>query len=103
MEQKNKNALLTVIFSIFSILYVCPIIIVLINSFKKKTYISKYPFQIPTGKQFVGIDNYVRGMEKINFWGSFLNTLIITVGSVTVIILCTSMCAWYITRVNNKV
>jgi len=42
-------------------------------------------------------------MEKINFWGSFLNTLIITVGSVTVIILCTSMCAWYITRVNNKV
>ncbi len=101
MKKKN-NPILTWIFSIFSIIYVAPIFIVLLNSFKKKAYITKMPFKIPSGKSFVGIENYVRGMEKINFWGSFLNTLIITVGSVLVIILCTSMCAWYITRVKNK-
>ncbi len=100
--KKKSNPVLTWIFSIFSIAYVSPIVIVLLNSFKKKAYITKMPFNIPAGKSFVGFENYTRGMEKINFWGSFLNTLIITVGSVLVIILCTSMCAWYITRVKNK-
>ncbi|MFT3982740.1 MAG: carbohydrate ABC transporter permease [Lachnospiraceae bacterium] len=100
--KKKSNPILTWIFSIFSIIYVAPIFIVLLNSFKKKAYITKMPFKIPSGKSFVGIENYIRGMEKINFLGSFLNTLIITVGSVLVIILCTSMCAWYITRVKNK-
>jgi len=100
--KKKSNPVLTWIFSIFSIIYVSPIFIVLLNSFKKKAYITKMPFKIPSGKSFVGLENYTRGMEKINFWGSFLNTLIITVGSVLVIILCTSMCAWYITRVKNK-
>lgn len=99
---KKSHPILTLIFSIFSIAYVSPIFIVLLNSFKKKAYITKMPFKIPSGKSFVGFENYTRGMEKINFWGSFLNTLIITVGSVVVIILCTSMCAWYITRVKNK-
>ncbi len=100
--KKKSNPVLTWIFSIFSIAYVSPIFIVLLNSFKKKAYITKMPFKIPSGKSFVGLENYTRGMEKINFWGSFLNTLIITVGSVLVIILCTSMCAWYITRVKSK-
>ncbi len=100
--KKKGNPILTVLFSIFSLLYICPIFIVIINSFKKKAYITKMPFKIPSGKSFVGWDNYIRGMEKINFWGSFTNTVIITVGSVLVIVVCTSMCAWYITRVKSK-
>lgn len=73
------------------------------NSFKKKAYISRKPFAIPTGKMFVGLQNYVNGIAKTGFFQAFLCSLFITICSVAVIILCTSMCAWYITRVHNVV
>ena len=76
-------------------------LLVLINSFKKKAYISRYPFAIPTDKMFVGLENYVNGLEKTGFFQAFGWTLFITVFSVAVILLCTSMCAWYINRVTN--
>ena len=89
--RKAKHGwLLTIIFTIISVAYLYPIALVFINSFKKKAYISKFPFKIPTDKMFVGLENYVRG-------------LFITIGSVAVIILCCSMCAWYISRVHTKV
>lgn len=101
MEKKNKFTLGTVFFSILSVVWVMPILVVLINSFKKKTYISKMPFSLPTGKAFVKLQNYVGGIRKIDFFQSFGYSLWITVASVAVIILCTSMCAWYITRVKS--
>ena len=70
--------------------------------FKKKTYISRMPFSIPTDKAFVGLKNYEHGIKKIGFFQAFGCSLWITVASVAVIILFTSMCAWYITRVKNK-
>lgn len=101
-KKKEKNsAILTVVFSILSVLWLCPIALVLLNSFKKKAYISRRPFAIPTGKMFVGLDNYVNGIEKTGFFQAFGWTVFITVGSVPVIIFCTSMCAWYICRVKN--
>ena len=101
-KKKEKNsAILTVVFSILSVLWLCPIALVLLNSFKKKAYISRRPFAIPTGKMFVGLDNYVNGIEKTGFFQAFGWTVFITVGSVLVIIFCTSMCAWYICRVKN--
>ena len=102
MEKKNKITFATLIFSILSIAWLAPIFIVLVNSFKKKTYISKTPFSIPRGKAFVGLKNYVSGIQKIGFFQAFGYSLWITVASVIVIILCTSMFAWYITRVKNK-
>lgn len=104
MNKKTTKGgwLLTVFFTILSIFYIMPIIIVFLNSFKRKAYINKYPFQIATGKMFVGLENYVEGIKKINFFEAFGYTLFITVGSVAVIILCTSMCAWYITRVKDQ-
>ncbi len=93
--------MLTIFFSLISIAYVFPILLVVINSFKKKVYISKYPFKIPIDKMFVGWDNYISGIEKTNFFQAFGYSLFITVFSVIVIVLCTSMCAWYITRVKN--
>ena len=102
--RKAKHGwLLTLFFSLLSIVYVMPIIIVLMNSFKKKIFISNRPFSLPDAKSFVGLENYASGMQKIDFLHSFAYSLFITVGSVAVIILCTSMCAWYITRVHNKV
>lgn len=101
-EKKTMtNAVLTLLFSAISVLYLIPIALVVLNSFKKKAYISKFPFQVPTGKMFVRFDNYVNGIEKTGFFEAFGWTLLITVGSVAVIILCTSMCAWYISRVKN--
>lgn len=103
MKAKSKmNFVLTVLFSIISLAYIFPIALVVINSFKKKAYISRKPFEIPTDNMFVGLENYIRGMEKTQFFTSFGTSLFITVASVALIILCTSMCAWYIVRVHNK-
>lgn len=101
-EKKVKHGwLLTVFFSLLSVAWVFPVILVVVNSFKKKVYISRKPFEIPLGKMFVGLQNYIRGMEKISFFDALKNSLFITVCSVAVIILCTSMCAWYISRVKS--
>lgn len=102
--RKAKHGwLLTIIFTIISVAYLYPIALVFINSFKKKAYISKFPFKIPTDKMFVGLENYVRGIEKTGLIQAFGWSLFITIGSVAVIILCCSMCAWYIIRVHTKV
>ena len=64
MNKKVKHGtLLTVIFTVLSLLYLYPIVLVFINSFKKKAYISKAPFEIPTGKMYVGLENYIRGVK----------------------------------------
>ncbi len=102
-RKAKHGGLLTVIFTIISIFYVYPIALVVINSFKKKAYISRKPFAIPTDKMFVGIENYINGIDKTGFVQAFGWSLFITVFSVAAIILCTSMCAWYISRVKNKV
>lgn len=57
----------------------------------------------PDHRSFFGIENFIKGVQKTNYFAAMGNSVIITVGSVAVIILCTSMCAWYITRVHNKV
>lgn len=104
MEKKKMckhHTLLTVIFAIISVLYVYPIILVVINSFKKKAYISKAPFALPNNKTFVGLENYVRGIKKTGLIPAFGWTVFITVLSVAVIILCCSMTAWYVVRVRN--
>lgn len=105
MSIKKKNKVfsgLTALFSVISVLYVLPMGIVLVNAFKKKAYVSRYPFKLPDEKSFVGIGNFTEGIEKTQFIKAFFGSLIITVLSVFLIILCTSMCAWFITRVQNR-
>ena len=68
----------------------------------KKAYISKAPFEIPTGKMYVGLENYIRGIKQTGLIQAFGWSLFITILSVAVIILCCSMCAWYICRVKTK-
>lgn len=103
-ESKSKHGtLLTIIFTIISVLYMYPIVLVFINSFKKKAYISKYPFKIPTGNMYVGLENYIRGIERTGLIEAFGWSMFITIGSVAAIIICCSMCAWYISRVHTKV
>ena len=101
MKKVKHGGVFTAIFSIISIGYIFPILLVFINSFKKKAYISRKPFDIPNGKMYVGLENYFRGIKQANFFEGAKWSTVITVGSVFLIILCTSMCAWYIVRVKN--
>ncbi|MBQ1993539.1 MAG: carbohydrate ABC transporter permease [Lachnospiraceae bacterium] len=103
VRKAKHGGILTAFFTILSVVYVMPIIIVLYNSFKKKIFISNRPFELPNAKSFVGIENYIEGIRKIELPRAFGYSLFITVCSVFLIVLCTSMCAWYITRVKNAV
>lgn len=89
-------------FAIIGVVYIMPILIVLINSFKNKVFINKEPFKFPTKQTWVGIDNFLSAIDKYELLSAVGWTVFITVCSVLVILVCTSMCAWYITRVNSK-
>ncbi|MDY5368038.1 MAG: carbohydrate ABC transporter permease [Bifidobacterium sp.] len=91
----------TIFFTILSLVWIYPIVLVLINSFKKKVYISKNAFSLPNKESFAGWENYTTGIERTNLIGSFGWTVFITVGAVALILLCCSMCAWWIVRVDN--
>ncbi len=84
-----------------SVIFLFPIFIVLMNSFKGKLYISSEPFALPTPETFAGFDNYTDGLTKTGFFSAFLTSLLVTVLSVAAIVIFTSMTAWYITRVKN--
>lgn len=100
---KKKNHIITfIILSSLSILFLTPILIVFINSFKGKFYISEQPFSFPNLTTFVGIENYIVGLEKTELLNAAFWSLFITIFSVIAIILFTSMTGWYITRVKTK-
>jgi len=102
-NQKKSNNVLIFFMTILAITFLVPIFIVLMNSFKGQFFISDAPFSFPTEQTFVGFTNYLNGIEKINFFSAFGYSLFITVGSVLLITICTSMTAWYITRVKSKI
>lgn len=92
-----------VILSLLSLLFLVPIFVVLLNSFKGKFYISKTPFMWPSGESYAGLDNYVNGIIKSGFTNAMSYSFFITISSVIVIIVLTSMTAWYITRHKSKI
>jgi len=96
--------ILTVLFAIVCLIYIIPIIEVFINSFKTNSSINQQTFALPNGETFVGTDNYVKGVTFGNYpiYKSMLYSLLITVVSVALILVCTSMAAWYISRVGSK-
>ncbi len=103
MKKKQGLSMIgTVVFTILGLVYIAPILIVLMNSFKKKVYINKEPFTLPTEKTWNSIENYLTAIDKYELLSAVGWTVFITVGSVLVILVCTSMCAWYITRVKTK-
>ena len=78
------------------------ILFIIMNSFKGKLYISDNPFNWPSGDMFAGLENYTEGISKTGFFAAFGWSAFITVGSVLVIVLFTSMTAWYLTRVKTR-
>ena len=103
MKKRSRISTLgTGAFTILGLVYIAPILIVLMNSFKKKVYINKEPFTLPTEKTWNSLENYLTAIDKYELLSAVGWTVFITVGSVLVILVCTSMCAWYITRVKTK-
>ena len=103
MKKKVWGWVATIFFTLVSILFVTPILIVLMNSFKSKSYISLETFKLPSEQSFVGLQNYVEAISKYEFVKAVGWTLFITVFSVAVILVCCSMAAWFITRVENVI
>lgn len=103
MKKKVWGWVATIFFTLVSILFVTPILIVLMNSFKSKSYISLETFKLPSEQSFVGLQNYAEAISKYEFVKAVGWTLFITVFSVAVILICCSMTAWFITRVENVV
>ncbi len=100
--KKVQKFIILAILCCLVVIFLVPIFFVVMNSFKGKLYISDDPFSIPMGDLFVGLENYISGISKTNFFEAFGWTAFITVFSVGAIVLLTSMTAWYITRVKTK-
>ena len=99
------SKVLTVVFAALSIVWLFPIFEVVINSFKENSFVNLNPFALPNEESYVGFANYIKGMTFGNypFLQSVSYSLLITVVSVALILLCCSMSAWYIARVNSVV
>ena len=101
MKNKKSEIAMIVILTVISVLFIAPIIIVFMNSFKSKLYINSTPFALPNADSFVKMANYGEGLIKTGFIQAFFITLFITVASVVLIVLLTSMTAWYLVRVKS--
>ena len=102
VRRAKHGGVLTVLLTALSVAYLYPIFLVVINSLKKKAFITREAFKLPDERSFFGLKNFIGGIEKTDFFSSLGYSAFITVCSVIVIIICTSMCAWFITRVTNK-
>ncbi|MEZ3421402.1 MAG: carbohydrate ABC transporter permease [Eubacterium sp.] len=96
------NGVLTGLMTLLAVLFITPVIIVFINSFKTKFNIISDPFSLPDSETFAGIQNYVNGISSSGILQAFLRSVFITVLSVVVLVVCTSMAAWFIVRVKSK-
>jgi raffinose/stachyose/melibiose transport system permease protein len=103
-KQKQKapqSALETLLLVLLAALTLVPLILVVQNSFKSRFYISGDPFALPNKETFVALENYISGLSAGGFFAAFGRSLLITVVSVGLIVLCTSMAAWYLMRVRT--
>ena len=103
-SRRVVNVLLTVLLAALCVVWLYPVLLILINSLKDELAISTATvFELPTQATFAGLHNYTYGITQLNFLQSFGYSAIITVSSVLLILLCCSMCGWYITRVSSMI
>ena len=102
--ERRRKTILSVVLAFICILYILPVLAVVVNSFKLNTYVKTETFALPTAESFAGWANYIKGVTFGNypFWKSAFYSLFITLVSTALILLCTSMAAWYIARVDSK-
>ena len=101
-KQTTGKIILSIVMGIISIAWIYPVFMILINSLKVERAISTTTvFKLPTAETFNGLNNFVQALTSQGFAQAFEYSLIITVSSLVLILICCSMCAWYITRVNS--
>lgn len=102
--RRAMDTLLVILLAVLCVIWIYPVLLILLNSVKDELAISTSTvFALPTADTFVGLHNYVYGVTQMNFLQSFAYSAIITVSSVVLILLCCSMCGWYITRVQSLI
>ena len=99
----RRKAVLSAVLAVICVIYVLPVVAVVINSFKLNTFVKTDTFALPTGEMYAGFENFIKGMTFGNypFAKSVLYSVVITILSTALILVCTSMAAWYIARVNS--
>ena len=101
-KDRRINSVLSVVLTIICILWMYPVFMILMNSLTTERAITTtHAFELPTVETFVGLKNYIYGITEMDFLSSLWYSFIITISSVALILLCCSMCAWYITRVQG--
>ena len=101
-KDRRINSVLSVVLTIICILWMYPVFMILMNSLKTERAITTtHAFELPIAETFVGLKNYIYGIAEMDFLSSLWYSFIITISSVALILLCCSMCAWYITRVQG--
>lgn len=102
-RRQRRKRLMTAVFAVLSVIYLLPVLLVMINAFKSNAYINTETFRLPTADSFVGFKNFVKGMTFGNypFYRAVFYSFFITIVSTVLILLCTSMAAWYISRVGS--
>ncbi len=103
-RDKIINKILAVFFTILSLAWIYPMVMILMNSFKEETTITtSTAFDFVTSENSAGFANYIAALEKQGFLAAFGYSLVITITSVALILVCCSMCAWFIVRVKNRI
>ncbi|MGN1088892.1 MAG: carbohydrate ABC transporter permease [Huintestinicola sp.] len=102
MNEKRKNTALFVFLVILSAVFIFPVLVVFMNSFKSKFSIMGSPFSLPNSDTFTGLENYITGIKTAGMGGAFLRSLFITAGSVAALVFFSSMTAWYIVRSGDR-
>ena len=98
MKTRRVNLLLIPLLLVLAAIFLLPVILVVLNSFKSRLYISAAPFALPDGDTFVGWENYLTGLRSAGFAAAFGRSVFITVGSVLLLVVGCSMTAWYLAR-----
>lgn len=103
--ERIGKKIISVFFALLSVVYVFPVFMVLLNSFKLNTYVKTETFAWFTKESWAGLENFIKGMTfgGYAFWKSVVYSVLITLSSTFLILLFTSMAAWYISRVDSAV
>lgn len=97
-----KKTVIYTVLIVAAAAFAAPAAVILYNSFKGRLYITDRLFALPDSESYVGMYNYTGGIEAVDFWSALKYSLFITFFSVAVIVIFTSMAAWYIVRVGSR-
>lgn len=98
-QRRICNTVFSILVMVLGIVYLSPVYIVIVNSFKSRSELYENILALPTNFSF---EYYAEAMKKMEFLNAFKNSLIVTVISIVCLIVLASMTAWMLVRVPNR-